>query len=70
VKGLAEILGKPIAVVSVLEALALGGNKEGKVATALDAYLRASAREGAAGQTATRALWKQAARREASPWVR
>ena len=37
VKGLAEILGKPIAVVSVLEALALGGNKEGKVATALDA---------------------------------
>lgn len=37
VKGLAEILGKPIAVVSVLEALALSGNKAGKVVTALDA---------------------------------
>jgi acetyl-CoA carboxylase biotin carboxylase subunit len=35
------------------------------VATALDAYLRASVGEGAAGQTAARALWKQAARREA-----
>lgn len=37
VKGLAEILGKPIATVSVLEALALEAGAEGKVAAALDA---------------------------------
>jgi tRNA threonylcarbamoyladenosine biosynthesis protein TsaB len=37
VKGLAEILGKPIATVSMLEALALAARREGKVVSALDA---------------------------------
>lgn len=37
VKGLAEILGKPIAAISVLEALALSADRDGKVAAALDA---------------------------------
>lgn len=37
VKGLAEILGKPIATVSLLEALAIGSRKQGRVAAALDA---------------------------------
>jgi tRNA threonylcarbamoyladenosine biosynthesis protein TsaB len=37
IKGLAEILHKPIAVVSVLEALALAAQQEGKITTALDA---------------------------------
>lgn len=40
VKGLAEILGQPIAIVSVLEALALGAPAEGKVMAALDAQRR------------------------------
>jgi acetyl-CoA carboxylase biotin carboxylase subunit len=35
------------------------------IATALDAYLRASARDGLAGPAGRQALWKQAARREA-----
>ncbi|HTK94761.1 MAG TPA: tRNA (adenosine(37)-N6)-threonylcarbamoyltransferase complex dimerization subunit type 1 TsaB [Terriglobales bacterium] len=37
VKGLAEILGRPIATVSVLEAVALAAATEGKVIAALDA---------------------------------
>jgi tRNA threonylcarbamoyladenosine biosynthesis protein TsaB len=37
IKGLAEILGHPIATVSLLEALALAPGKSGSVATALDA---------------------------------
>lgn len=37
VKGLAEILGKPIATVSLLEALAIASAKQGRVAAALDA---------------------------------
>ena len=37
VKGLAEVLGKPIAAVSVLEAVALTSGIEGKVTAALDA---------------------------------
>jgi tRNA threonylcarbamoyladenosine biosynthesis protein TsaB len=37
IKALAEILGKPIAAVSVLEAIALTGGSQGKVAAALDA---------------------------------
>ena len=37
VKALAEILGKPIAAVSLLEGLALAGVAEGKVCAALDA---------------------------------
>lgn len=37
VKGLAEVLGKPIAAVSVLEALALAAGVEGKVFAILDA---------------------------------
>lgn len=37
VKALAEILGKPIATVSLLEALAIASGKQGKVAAALDA---------------------------------
>jgi tRNA threonylcarbamoyladenosine biosynthesis protein TsaB len=37
VKAFAEILGKPIAVVSMLEALALAAGKEGKVTAVLDA---------------------------------
>jgi tRNA threonylcarbamoyladenosine biosynthesis protein TsaB len=37
IKALAEILGKPIAAVSVLEAMALTGGSEGKFVTALDA---------------------------------
>lgn len=37
VKGLAEVLHKPIAATTVLEAMALGCGKEGRVAAALDA---------------------------------
>src|SRR5262252_8326720 len=37
IKGLAEVLHKPIAVVSVLEALAAASQREGKIAAALDA---------------------------------
>ncbi len=37
VKGLAEILQKPIATVSLLEALAISANTHGKIRTALDA---------------------------------
>jgi tRNA threonylcarbamoyladenosine biosynthesis protein TsaB len=37
IKGLAEVLGKPIAVVSVLEALAASSQRDGKIAAALDA---------------------------------
>jgi tRNA threonylcarbamoyladenosine biosynthesis protein TsaB len=37
IKGLAEVLHRPIAVVSVLEALAASSNREGKIAAALDA---------------------------------
>jgi tRNA threonylcarbamoyladenosine biosynthesis protein TsaB len=37
IKALAEILGKPIAAVSLLEALALAGGATGKVCAALDA---------------------------------
>src|SRR6476660_9570895 len=37
IKGLAETLRKPIAVVSVLEALAVLAGREGKIAAALDA---------------------------------
>ncbi|HVP44101.1 MAG TPA: tRNA (adenosine(37)-N6)-threonylcarbamoyltransferase complex dimerization subunit type 1 TsaB [Terriglobales bacterium] len=37
VKGLAEILHKPIAATTVLEAMAISAGKEGKVACALDA---------------------------------
>src|SRR5215831_6065198 len=37
VKGLAEVLGKPIATVSLLEALAMASGKPGRVAAALDA---------------------------------
>lgn len=37
VKGLAEILHKPIAATTVLEAMALGSGKDGKIACALDA---------------------------------
>jgi tRNA threonylcarbamoyladenosine biosynthesis protein TsaB len=37
VKGMAEILQRPIATVSVLEALTFGGGRSGKVAAALDA---------------------------------
>src|SRR5258708_5637980 len=37
IKALAEILGKPIAAVSLLEALALAGGAKGKVCAALDA---------------------------------
>jgi len=37
IKGLAEVLHKPIAVVSVLEALAASSQRNGKVAAALDA---------------------------------
>lgn len=37
IKGLAEVLGKPIAAVSLLEAIALAGGVKGKVTSALDA---------------------------------
>ena len=37
IKGLAEVLGKPIATVSVLEALAVSSGQQGRVAAALDA---------------------------------
>jgi tRNA threonylcarbamoyladenosine biosynthesis protein TsaB len=37
VKGLAEVLGKPIATVSLLEAMAIASGKPGRVAAALDA---------------------------------
>ena len=37
IKGLAEVLHKPIAVVSVLEALAASSQRNGKIAAALDA---------------------------------
>lgn len=37
VKGLAEVLQKPIVTVSLLEAIALRGNQDGRVAAALDA---------------------------------
>jgi len=37
VKGMAEVLGKPIAAVSVLEALVLASGVEGKITAALDA---------------------------------
>jgi tRNA threonylcarbamoyladenosine biosynthesis protein TsaB len=37
VKGLIEVLKKPIATVSLLEALAIASGKEGKIAAALDA---------------------------------
>lgn len=37
VKGLAETLGKPIATVSLLEALAIASGKQGRLASALDA---------------------------------
>ena len=37
IKGLAEILRKPIATVSLLEALAISSGKEGRMAAALDA---------------------------------
>lgn len=37
VKGLIEVLKKPIATVSLLEALAISSGKEGKIAAALDA---------------------------------
>ena len=37
VKGLAEVLHKPIAATTVLEAMAVGYGKEGKIACALDA---------------------------------
>ena len=37
VKGLAEILQKPIATVSLLEALAISANAQGRILTALDA---------------------------------
>ena len=37
IKGLAEVLQKPIAVVSVLEALAVSSERNGKIAAALDA---------------------------------
>jgi tRNA threonylcarbamoyladenosine biosynthesis protein TsaB len=37
IKGLAEVLGKPIAAVSLLEAIALAGRWQGKVIAALDA---------------------------------
>src|SRR5205807_2203504 len=37
IKALAEVLSKPIATVSLLEAVALSGNVEGKVLAALDA---------------------------------
>jgi tRNA threonylcarbamoyladenosine biosynthesis protein TsaB len=37
VKGLAEVLGKPIATVSLLEALAMASGKPGRVAAVLDA---------------------------------
>ena len=37
IKALAEIFGKPIAAVSVLEAMALTGGSQGKVAAVLDA---------------------------------
>jgi tRNA threonylcarbamoyladenosine biosynthesis protein TsaB len=37
IKGLAEVLHKPIAAVSLLEALAVAGNRDGSVVTALDA---------------------------------
>src|SRR5207302_6871284 len=37
IKALAEILGKPIAAVSLLEGLALAGGATGKVCAALDA---------------------------------
>jgi len=37
VKGLAEVLGKPIAAVSLLEALAIASGKAGRVAAAMDA---------------------------------
>lgn len=37
VKGLAEVLHKPIAATTVLEAMALGQGREGKLAAALDA---------------------------------
>jgi tRNA threonylcarbamoyladenosine biosynthesis protein TsaB len=37
VKGLAEVLGKPIATVSLLEALAIALGKRGRVAAAMDA---------------------------------
>jgi tRNA threonylcarbamoyladenosine biosynthesis protein TsaB len=37
VKGLAEVLGRPIAIVSLLEALAIASGKPGRVAAALDA---------------------------------
>ncbi len=37
VKGLAEVLHKPIAATTVLEAMAVGYRKEGKIASALDA---------------------------------
>jgi tRNA threonylcarbamoyladenosine biosynthesis protein TsaB len=37
VKGLAEVLGQPIATVSLLEAMAIASSKTGRVAAALDA---------------------------------
>jgi tRNA threonylcarbamoyladenosine biosynthesis protein TsaB len=37
IKGLAEVLAKPIAAVSLLEALAIAGHSQGRVITALDA---------------------------------
>ncbi len=37
IKGLAEVLGKPIAAVSLLEAVAMAGRARGKVIAALDA---------------------------------
>jgi tRNA threonylcarbamoyladenosine biosynthesis protein TsaB len=37
IKALAEVLGKPIAAVSLLEAVALAGRSQGKVVAALDA---------------------------------
>jgi tRNA threonylcarbamoyladenosine biosynthesis protein TsaB len=37
IKGLAEVLEKPIATVSLLEALAIASDKQGRVAAALDA---------------------------------
>jgi tRNA threonylcarbamoyladenosine biosynthesis protein TsaB len=37
VKGLAEVLGKPIAAVSLLEAMAVSGHSQGKVTAVLDA---------------------------------
>src|SRR5215831_17953137 len=37
VKGLVEVLGKPIATVSLLEALAVSSSQQGRIAAALDA---------------------------------